>query len=498
MINSLLPKQLYTSEQSRQLDKHLIAHHQLPGIVLMKRAGRALFESATEIWPGNRTWLVLCGGGNNGGDGYVFAASAAQKKHEVQVLTLADPSALKGDAKLAYDYAQQEGVSVAPFALQSLEGGAPPVIVDALLGTGLTGTVREPYAEAIDWVNHQNLPVISADVPSGINADTGALCGQAVKAGATVSFIALKQGLLTGKAVEHCGALSYTDLGAPEQAFHIETPSVTRVDASNIELPTRSVDAHKGQAGHVLVVGGDRGYGGAAMLASEAAAYSGAGLVGLATQVEHVSAALVRRPEVMAVGVPSGQELEPFLSAPTVLVVGPGLGQTPWSEQMLQQVLQANKPTVLDADALNILAQGRMDLIKHSAVRVFTPHPGEAARILGVTTEAVNSDRFGAAEALQQCLNGVVILKGAGTVIADGEQIYLANVGNASLATGGTGDVLSGVIGALLAQGLAPTQAAISAVCLHGTAGELASEQTGQLGLLASELAPYIRELMTE
>ncbi len=490
-----LPKQLYTSLQSRQLDQTFINDHQVPGIVLMKRAGRALYNTAMALWPNQRVWVVVCGGGNNAGDGYIFAALAAQNKQAVQVVSVVDTATLKGDALRAHEYAVQEGVSVTPFT-SDMPFSAGAVIVDALLGTGLSGEVRAPFTAAIDWVNQQKCAVISADVPSGINADTGATCGSAVFAGATVSFIALKQGLLTGAAVDHCGQVFFDDLNAPSDVYSTQKPSVHRVNIHDAVIPARKAAAHKGHTGHVMVVGGDRGYGGAGLLASESAAYSGAGLVSLATQPEHVTASLVRRPEVMAIGVPSGQELEPHLTAPSVFVVGPGLGQSPWSEQMLQQVLQGNKATVLDADALNILALGRLSLRAHSATRISTPHPGEAARLLGTSTQVIGEDRFKAVRELHSRLGGVVILKGAGTLIYDGNTTYLANVGNASLATGGSGDVLSGVVGALLAQGLTPLDAAISAVCLHGVAAEVASEQTGLLGLLAAELPPYIRELM--
>jgi hydroxyethylthiazole kinase-like uncharacterized protein yjeF len=274
-------------------------------------------------------------------------------------------------------------------------------------------------------------------------------------------------------------------------------PAARRVHLTQLLdlIPEREQDAHKGHFGHVMVIGGELGYGGAAILAAEAAAMSGAGLVSLASRAEHVLPALVRRPELMAVGVASGQELERYLARPTHLVVGPGLGRTPWSEQMLQQAIKSDLPLVLDADALNILAEGRLTLPEHGRW-VLTPHPGEAARLLGISTAEVQQNRMQAVMRLQQTYGGVVLLKGAGTLIHDGHETWLAKVGNPGLATAGSGDVLSGLIGSLMAQGLPPAEAAQLGVCLHGDAADLAVEETGMAGLQAGELLPYIRELL--
>lgn len=500
-MNAQLPTALYSAEQTRQLDAAAIAHEGISGIVLMKRAGRALFETVLEQWPATQEWLVLCGAGNNGGDGYVVAALAALKKHKVAVFSLTDPAELTGDAKRAYEFAVQEGVTIETF--NGLEASnrvhSNTVIVDALLGTGLKGAVREAFMPAIEWINQQTVPVISADIPSGLCANTGRTAGLAVRATLTMTFIGLKPGLLTGRGPALVGKLFFSNLGVPAEVYTQFSPVAERINFAELELtlPAREGDAHKGRFGHLLVVGGDKGFGGAAILAAEAACYSGAGLVGLATQAEHISAALVRRPEVMAVGVPSGQELEPYLERPNAFVVGPGLGRSPWSEQMLQQVIQANKPSVFDADALNILAQGRLRLPVEYQQHVLTPHPGEAARLLGCNVSDIEADRLDAVRRLQQAYGGVVVLKGAGTLITDGHRVLLANVGNPGLAKGGTGDVLSGLIGSLLAQGLSPLDAAQLGVCLHGAAADCAVSETGLAGLLASELLPFVRELLT-
>ena len=492
-----LTNNLYSGDQTRELDCRAICDQGIPGAVLMKRAGRAAFEFACKTWPHNRRWLVLCGGGNNAGDGYVFAALAAQQRHDVEILYTAPPHQLQGDARAACDYARQEGVQMRPFAADESRPEGEWVLVDGLLGIGLRSPVRAEMATVIHWINASAAPVLALDLPSGLCADTGAELGCAVRASRTITFIAAKIGLFTCRGPALSGPIEIASLGVAEEAFAGLSPIATKIDLPDLQclLPEREADAHKGQFGHVMVIGGDKGYGGAAILAAETAAMTGAGLISLATRAEHVTAALVRRPELMAIGVPSGQELEPHLQRPTVLVVGPGLGRTPWSEQLLQQALQSNLPLVLDADALNILALGCLPLPEHRRW-VMTPHPGEAARLLGCSTQEIQNDRIGAARQLQKTFGGVVVLKGAGTLICADDQLYLAKVGNPGLATAGSGDVLAGLIGSLMAQGLVPLQAAQMAVCLHGAAADLAVEETGIAGLQASELTPYIRELL--
>ena len=492
-----LTNNLYSGDQTRELDRRAIHEQGIPGALLMKRAGRAAFEHACSVWPQNCRWLVLCGGGNNAGDGYVFAALAAQRRHEVAILFTSSPEQLKGAARAAYEYARQEGVSMQPFAADAIPFEDDVVVVDALLGIGLRSPVREDTARAIRWINSAGAPVLALDLPSGLCADTGAELGCAVRAAHTITFIVCKTGLFTGRGPALCGRVEVAGLGVAEEVFVDLPPTAIKIDLPELLplLPERAADAHKGQFGHVMVIGGELGYGGAAILAAETAALTGAGLISLATRAEHVTAALVRRPELMVIGVPSGQELEPYLARPTVLVVGPGLGRTPWSEQLLQQALQSNLPLVLDADALNILAEGRLPLPAHRQW-VVTPHPGEAARLLGCSTQEVQNNRIRAVIELQKKLGGVVLLKGAGTLICADDAVFVAKVGNPGLATAGSGDVLAGLIGSLLAQGLAPLQAAQLGVCLHGEAADLAIEDTGIAGLQAAELAPYIRELL--
>jgi NAD(P)H-hydrate epimerase len=491
-----LPVDLYRAEQVRELDRCAIEEHGIAGIRLMKQAGRATFQALLKQWPQVEHITVLCGSGNNAGDGYIIAGLAAQKRIPIDVFYVADPEELTGDARTAYEFACREGAIAQPYAEgQRLDG----VLVDALLGTGLKGDVRGTYVNAINTINQSGLPVVSVDIPSGLCADTGARLGVAVKADLTVSFIGLKQGLLTGSGRGCCGALLFDDLGVPDAVFESQAANAQRLDLAELLtlLPERNEDTHKGDFGHAMIIGGELGYAGAAALAGEACSRVGAGLTSVATRPEHIAALVARRPELMAVGVNSGQSLEPLLERPSVLVVGPGLGQTPWSEQLLQQAAKTELPMVLDADALNMLAEGRLLAGVKRDNWVLTPHPGEAARLLGVTSADIQADRFNAVQALQQKFGGAVILKGSGSLVmgADG-QVTIAVVGNPGMASGGMGDVLSGIVGGLLAQGLSVDEAAKLGACLHGAAADMAVEEEGQRGLLAADLMPYVRTLL--
>ncbi len=490
---------LYTANEVYALDAAAIVGG-IPSIQLMKRAGRAAFELLIERYPAPELISVYCGAGKNGGDGYVLAALAAQRKLPVQVIQLTAGEKLAGEARQAHDFAVQEGVSIVPFAQATAPANG--VIVDALLGIGLRAAPSGEFAAAIEQINSTRLPVLALDIPSGLNADTGAVAGAVVQAQITIPYIALKRGLLTGRGPAVCGELVLANLDIPAATYNEVTPSVERLSLGDLLplLAPRAADAHKGDFGHVMVIGGDSGYGGAALMAAEAAARTGAGKVSVATRPEHVSAILARRPEIMACGVVSGQELEPLLARPTLLVVGPGLGRTPWSEQMLQQAIKSGLPLVLDADASNILAEGRVVPVaghqQHSPW-LLTPHPAEAARLLGITTAEVQADRFAAVRGISARYNASVILKGAGSLVASSDGLIgLVTDGNPGMATGGMGDVLSGILGGLLAQGLSTHDAARLGAVVHACAADLAAEDMGQRGLLATDLIPYLGQLL--
>lgn len=492
-----LPLALYTASQVRELDRITIEDHGIPGLVLMKRAGRAILNALLARWPDPSAITVYCGAGNNGGDGYIVAALARRKGIAATVIQVAPGMRLKGDARAAMEYALVEQVPMVAWA--DAETPSDGVIVDALLGIGISGEVRGDSAAAIAAINASHLPVVAVDIPSGLCADSGAALGTSVQADLTVSFIGLKRGLCTAHGPAACGELLFDDLAVPETVYQRLAPSLARLDWQLLssELTPRRADAHKGLFGHVMVIGGDTGYGGAVAMAAEAALAVGAGLVSVATRPEHVAAVLARCPEVMAVGVASGQSLEPWLERPTVLVIGPGLGRSPWSEQMLQKAAASGLPMVVDADALNIVAEGRVAASADTRDWLITPHPGEVARLLGITNAQVQSDRFAALEQLGSRFRGPVILKGAGTLVAvPGEVTGLCPYGNPGMSVGGMGDVLSGVLGGLLAQGLAPGLVARLGTCAHSLAADLAVAQGGERGLRATHLLSPLRALL--
>lgn len=502
---------LYSAEAVRELDRRAIEDHGVPGIALMKRAGAAAFKALLARWPRAGRLTVFCGGGNNGGDGYIIAALAKQRGLLVTVLQLTPPGKLTGDAHRAWQFACQADVPMAAFqgtidtaiavGVDSVvgKGDGDEIIVDALLGTGIQGQVRENYSLAIDAINQSASPVLAVDIPSGLCSDTGAVRGVAVKADLTVTFIGIKAGLLTGRGPALCGDLSYHDLDVPPQIFEDMPVLAQRLKLPDLMglLPRRDRDAHKGKFGHVLVIGGDEGFGGAAAMAAEAALRVGAGLVGVATRSSHVSALLARRPELMVKPVDSGQQLEPLLAAPSVLVIGPGLGRSSWSEQVLQQAINTGIPMVVDADALNIISEGRVGAGADTRRWVLTPHPGEAARLLNISNAEIQADRFGACKAIQRRFHGTVLLKGAGTLISSGEEtLALCPYGNPGMATGGMGDVLAGIIGGLLAQGLSAAQATQLAACLHGAAADRVADEYGERGMMATDLLAPLQRLV--
>ncbi len=491
---------IYTAEDVYRLDDAAIASG-TPGIQLMKRAGRAAFDCMLAHFPLPTKVTVYCGAGKNGGDGYVVAALAAQRRIPVCVIQLAASERLLGDARLACEFAAQEGVEFISFKnnVAPTEG----VIVDALLGIGLQGDLRPEFAAAIEQINQCELPVISIDIPSGLNANTGAVKQVAVHAHQTISFIGIKRGLLTGRGPAFCGELTLNDLAIPAEIFTQVKPKAKRLilDSLLSLIPPRHADAHKGQFGHVLVIGGEVGFGGAVIMAAEAAARTGAGLVTVATRPEHVTAALCRCPEIMVRGIHAADELKELFERATVVVVGPGLGRTAWSEQLLLAAVESGLPLVLDADALNMIAEGRIVSSTKAEQKqwLITPHPAEAARLLKVTTEEVNQDRFSSVRSLQKKYECVVILKGAGSLITDqSDTIGVVTDGNPGMATAGMGDVLSGILGGLIAQGLSLENAAQLGAVLHACSADLAVQETGERGLLATDLIPYLCELMSD
>jgi len=487
-----LPSNLYSAQRVRELDRAAIEKFAIPGYELMQRAGQAAFELLRAQWPRARSMVVVTGTGNNGGDGYVIARLARDAGINVRVVQCGDTGRIRGDARSARDSYASIGGRVDNDADEALS--AADIVVDALLGTGLQNPVRGAPKAAIESINAQAAPVLAVDVPSGLHSDTGMPLGLAVRADCTISFIGLKQGLFTGQAADYCGRIFFDDLRVPVEVFDQASPSAQRVELAqfNEQLAPRARTSHKGNFGHVLVIGGECGMAGAPRMAAEAAARMGAGLVSVATRPEHAALVNVMRPELMVHPVASATELQPLFKRATTVAIGPGLGQTAWSRGMLCAVLDSGIPAVIDADGLNLLAVEPLWRDNW----VLTPHPGEAARLLGVTTSAIQQDRYQAAEQLQRRYGGACVLKGAGTLIRSEIRTAVCAAGNPGMASGGMGDVLSGVIAGLMAQGLSGAQAAELGVCAHAAAGDRAAAARGERGLLATDLFVHLRQLV--
>lgn len=484
-----LPQALYSAAQVRELDRRAIEQHGIAAYELMRRAGAAALAELQKQWPHAKRLVTLCGPGNNGGDGYVLARLAAAEGLRVTVAAVGPeprPDSIAAQARADY------GGKIAAFEPALID--AADVVADALLGIGLTRPVSDDFGKVIHAVNAAAKPVLALDIPSGLEADSGTVMGDAVRATASVCFIGLKQGMFTADGPDHCGETRFSDLDVPPAVYAGLVPSALRLAPEMLEqiLPSRPRSAHKGRHGHVLVVGGDRGMAGAVRLAGEAALRVGAGLVTVATRPEHVPVIGKERPELMAVGVESPAELLPLLSRASVVALGPGLGQRGWGRGLYGAVLATDLPVVLDADGLNLLAaepQARGNWI-------LTPHPGEAARLLGVTTNDIQANRFNTLRRLATRYAGVAVLKGAGSLIDDATQapLSLCDRGNPGMATAGMGDVLTGVIAGLLAQSLGLRPAAEAGVLLHAMAGDAAAGAHPR-GLIAGDLMPYLRSM---
>lgn len=486
------PHSLYTATQVRELDRIAIEEQGIPGYTLMSRAGEACWELLQLRWPAARSLQVLCGTGNNGGDGFIVARLALAANWRVQVLQLGDVERLQGDALKAQTDFVSAGGQVARFTASA--GLDADVLVDAMLGTGVDRPLTDDWQLAVERVNASSSPVLSVDVPSGLQVDTGAVPGVAVRADATVTFIGRKAGLYTGVGPDYAGETKFADLGVPGVVYQ-QVSAVARLVRHPSLGPLsgpRARTAHKGQHGHVLVVGGGEGMGGAVRLAGEAALRSGAGLVSVATHLAHAGYIASACPELMCHGVADAQALKPLVASADVLVVGPGLGRSVWAQSLLAVVLETPQPRVVDADALNLLAHAPAAGDK----QVLTPHPGEAARLLGQDSAAVQQDRLAAAQAIAQQYGGVTVLKGAGTVIhAEGACPVICAAGNPGMATAGMGDVLTGVIAALIAQGMDVHAAAVAGVCMHACAGDAAAAQ-GERGLIARDVIAALRSVL--
>ncbi|MEJ1965246.1 MAG: NAD(P)H-hydrate dehydratase [Gammaproteobacteria bacterium] len=487
-----LPTGLYSAAQVRALDAYAIDQLGVPGYTLMKRAGEAALRYLRSRWPTAYRVIIVCGSGNNGGDGYVLARFAQAAGLTVTALSATPPSALKGDALLAYNDCVSSGARILPFTPELLKDGE--LIVDALLGTGLKSAIRESLVPVVQAINLSGKQVFALDVPSGLDSDTGVAHGDVVHADCTVSFVGLKTGLVIGDGPEYAGTLYFDDLEVTPPAQDTQfSPRLERILETEIvqALPRRRRAAHKGDFGKVLIVGSGPSMPGATRLAGEACLRVGAGLVTVAVAPENLAAIASGRPELICLPFREAGELSEAIERAQVIAVGPGLGRSSWAREALDAVLASGKPLVVDADALNLVAEATGKTQLRNCI--LTPHPGEAARLLGVDTDEVQRDRLTALGSLVERYGATVVLKGAGTLVGGPSRTpAVCERGNPGMASAGMGDVLTGTIAGILAQCRDPWLAARVGVLAHAMAGD-AVARTGERGLLASDVARELR-----
>ena len=487
-----LPHSIYSVEGVRQVDRAAIKDLGIPGYTLMKSASVEALNEATSFFPTAQRWQVFCGAGNNGGDGYVLARLAAQRGISVSVTALTPPENLQGDAATAYADFIADGGHVDPCR------GAPDdhvdLIVDAMLGSGLVRDVEGQYADAVNAINKQSSPVMALDIPSGLDGDSGAIRGVAIRADLTVTFVGLKTGLFLNDGPDCVGELRFSDLQIPQECYEKSEERLRRIEYAEFAavMPPRDQSAHKGDFGHLLLIGGGPGMPGAIRLAGEAALRCGAGRVSVVTHPSHHAAITSGRPELMCYAIDKPAEIRALLDKVDTLALGPGLGTGKWGRGLYDEAAKSDLPMVVDADALNMLAESP----ERRDSWVLTPHPGEAARLLDTEAASIQSDRMGAIEKLTDKYGGTIVLKGAGTLVSASEgPAWISTSGNPGMAAPGMGDVLTGVVAALLAQGLSLETAATFGAEIHALAGDSAAA-SGQRGLIASDVLQELRSLV--
>ena len=503
----------------KTLDRRTIEEFHIPADVLMENAGLRVVEEIERTWGAvsGKTVTVAAGKGNNGGDGLVVARHLHERSARVHLFLLAPPEQLTAETRTNLERYQKISGQVRVVTEETLGDlsralSQSDLIVDALFGTGLSSPVTGLAARVITAINASGKPVIAVDLPSGIHTDTGQVMGCAVKATVTVTFALPKRGLLLHPGSDHAGRLKIAEIGIPSALVRQLPSAVQWMTAAEVSegLTRRSLSAHKGTFGHVLVVAGSVGKGGAAAMTSLSALRVGAGLVTLALP-SGLEGTLRDRPlEIMTLPLPQTADqslgpgaLEPllkFAQDKSVAAVGPGLSTHPETAGVVHDLItRLTIPMVIDADGLNVLV-GRLDLLKQArAPIVLTPHPGEMARLIGTSTHAVQNDRLGVADDFVKRHPVTLVLKGARTIIADRSGVLTINsTGNPGMATAGTGDVLTGMIAGLIAQGYPPDQAARFGVYLHGLAGDLAAIEVGEVGFIAGDLIQRIPAAITK
>jgi NAD(P)H-hydrate epimerase len=535
-----------TAKEMQEIDRITIEKYGLAGTVLMERAGLGVVEKINKLFFQNsrfkipnskhelqRKVIVLAGGGNNGGDGLVVARILHNHGKDVEVFLSAKPEDLKGDAKINYNIARKFGVKIYPIkkflTSHSSLSTSHFIIVDALLGTGLSKEVRPPLSKVIDRVNELSVPVVAVDIPSGISSDTGQIMGCAIKAQYTVTFGLPKRGHMLYPGAEYTGQLFVEDIGFPRRLLESEKLKVNLVEKKDITslLPSRPKYSHKGTYGHVLIVAGSKGKTGAALMTARACLRTGAGLVTIGIPELLISAFQSRVTEEMILPLPdkgdgtlsysSVDAIFDFLKGrANVLAIGPGLSvDNEISELVNLLVVKSRVPIVIDADGINIIARNPGVLKKSRAPIILTPHVGEMARLLAHRIRPVSSlpeeqgkisrelcqeiekDRINVAISFAKKTKTYLVLKGVPTIIAtpDGDS-FVNSTGNPGMATAGAGDVLTGMISAFLAQRLTPQHASIVGVFIHGLAGDIVAERRGQESLVATDIIRFIPDVL--
>ncbi len=498
-----------TAAQMREIDRIAINDYGIPGVVLMENAGVSVVRMLELKWESltERKFCILAGKGNNGGDGYVIARHLSNQGAKVKVFLLGEKTDVSGDAQINLDIIDKMGIDTIEISSERdwdkvrVAVTFSDCLIDALLGTGFRGDVSGDMARLIDIINAAGKPVVAVDIPSGVEADTGRVCGKAVQASYTVTFGLPKPGLILYPGAEYTGELTVADIGIPTAVIAGQDikQNIIMADAVRAIIPRRSPAAHKGMSGRVLVVAGSRGLSGAAAMAAEGALRAGAGLVTLAAPGSLQDVLAMKLTEVMTkplaeieAGSISREAVSDIIrlsAGNDVLAIGPGVGREEETAVAVREIITtAECPIVIDADALNALAGNTKLLNECAALPVLTPHPGEMARLTGLSTESVNADRIAITRQAAAEWGSIVVIKGASTVVAfpDGE-VYINTTGNAGMATGGTGDVLTGIIAGLIAQGLSSHDAAVAGVYIHGLAGDVAA-QAGRIGMVATDL----------
>ncbi len=493
-----------TSDQMRKMDQKAIESFGIPGVILMENAGRAIADLIRQNFDLYTHILIFCGKGNNGGDGFVVARYLSNADYPVTIYLAADKSDLKGDALLNYKIVEKLDIPI--LFIKSVDDlpeiYEDEVIVDGLLGTGISGDVKGLYSDVIDWINESGLPVVSVDCPSGLNCDKGSVGSVCIQADFTVTMGEIKQGLLLPPGSQYVGELSVADIGFPAILSSSESYNTYILDRESIAslLPERPQQGHKGDFGKVFLLAGSKGLTGAAALASLASLRSGAGLsvLGIPESLNHILEDKLT--EVMTKPLPDTEdgslslnaqnEINDFLSWADVLAIGPGLSLHPETSELVRALIPNLKhPTVLDADGINAF-QGHVDILKSGSFSgVLTPHPGELSGIINHSIEAILENRIDIVRETSQKFGCVLVLKGAPTIIGTPEgNIYINTTGNSGMGTAGSGDVLTGMIAGLLAQGLPVNDAALCGVYVHGLAGDIAAEVVGERSMIASDL----------